>query len=202
MSGESLSRETLAEAGLGPVFRPRDVDALGLSYHDLQQLVDRGAVERVARGLYRLSDAPVTALYDVALICARVPRAILCLYTALRIHGIGTSAPRHVWIAIPHRARTPRLDDLPARVVRFSGAALRHGIVDTDVEGVPTRITTPARTVVDCFRLHRHVDRETAVEALREALFDRKVTAAEIREAAEALGVLGVVDPYIRATLA
>lgn len=202
MDDKTITYEMLADLGVGSVFRPRDIKGSGLSYHDLQRAVEHGSVERVARGLYRLAEAPVTELYDVALVCASVPTAIVCLFTALRIHGIGTSLPRHVWIAIPHRARTPRIRELPVRIIRFSGAALHHGIVEFDVEGIPTRITSPARTVVDCFRLHRHVDRETAVEALRESLFDRKATEAELRSAAEALGVLGLIDPYIQATLA
>lgn len=41
--------------------------------------------------------------------------------------------------------------------------------------GVPARITSPARTIVDCFRYERLFGRETALEALRDAMRPRKV---------------------------
>ena len=66
------------------------------------------------------------------------------------------------------------------RLVRFSGAAWMHGIEETTFEGVPSRITSPARTVVDCFRFERLVGREAAVEALKESLQERKVTTDDL----------------------
>ena len=132
--------------------------------------MDDGTVERVARGLYRIAEAEPTEHYTRAAVCARVPGAIICLLTALSIHELGTQLPRKVWIAIPHKARTPRVAELPIRVVRFSGASLRYGVVDTTFEGVAARITSPARTVVDCFRFRRLFGIHVALEALRDAL--------------------------------
>jgi hypothetical protein len=49
-----------------------------------------------------------------------------------------------------------------------------------EFEGVPARITAPARTIADCFRLERLVGSEVAIEALRDALRKRLVTIAEL----------------------
>src|SRR5256886_16028210 len=86
---------------------------------------------------------------------ARVPNSIVCLLSALRVHGIGSQAPAHVWLGIPHKARPPRLRRLQLRIVRLSGPAWTYGVKDVEFEGVPARITGPARTVADCFRLDR-----------------------------------------------
>jgi hypothetical protein len=40
-------------------------------------------------------------------------------------------------------------------IVRLSGAALTGGTEEHDVDGVRIRITSPARTVVDCFLRNR-----------------------------------------------
>jgi predicted transcriptional regulator of viral defense system len=119
--------------------------------------------------------------------CARVPNSVVCLLSALRVHGIGTQAPATVWLAIPHKARVPRLPGLRLRLVRFSGPAWTFGVRATSFEGVPARITTPARTVVDCFRFERLVGREVAMEALEDALRQRKVTIAELARVEEIL---------------
>ena len=153
---------------------------MGLTRDQLPAMVREGVVERVGRGLYRLVNAEPTENYSLALACARVPAGIVCLLTALRVHGIGTQAPSAIWMAIPQRSRTPKVPDLPLRFVRFSGPAATYGVVDTSFEGVPARITTPARTIVDCFRLSRLVGPEPALEALRDALGRRLVTIAEL----------------------
>ncbi len=119
--------------------------------------------------------------------CARVPNSIVCLLSALRVHGIGTQAPAEVWLAIPHKARAPRLRELRLRIVRFSGAAWTFGVQETEFEGVPARITSPARTIADCFRFERLIGPEAAMEALQDALRQRKVTVAELSRVAEVL---------------
>lgn len=92
------------------------------------------------------------------------------------MHEIGAQLSRQVWIAIAHKAKAPVLGMGEVRLVRFSGAAWTYGIEETTFEGVPTRITSPARTIVDCFRFQRLIGREAALEALKEALQERKVT--------------------------
>ena len=170
---------------------------MGIHSRALQSLVDEGDVERVARGLYRVSDIEPTEHYTYAAVCARVPDAIICLLTALRIHELGTQLPHKVWIAIPHKARTPHVPELPIRVVRFSAASLAYGVSDTTFEGVPVRITTPARTVVDCFRFRRLFGIHVAIEALRDALYERKATTAQIWRAAEVCRARSLVRPAL-----
>lgn len=172
--------DLLREAGLGAFFRPRQLEAAGLTRDQLPALVRSGAVERVGRGLFRLTSAELTENYSLAMACARVPSGIVCLLTALRVHGIGTQAPSAIWMAIPQTARTPRVPGLQMRFVRVSGLAATHGIDDTSFEGVPARITSPARTIADCLRLTRVVGPEVGVEAMRDAVRRRIVTIAEL----------------------
>ena len=178
----------------------RDAAEVGIRLpYALRRLVDDGSVERVARGLYHVADAEPTEHYTLAAVCARVPGAIVCLLSALSVHGLGTQLPWQEWIAIPHKARTPRLPELPVRVVRFSGASLRYGVENAVFEGVPARITSPARTVVDCFRFRRLVGKDVAIEALRDALRDRKASVAEILRAAEVCRARSLVVPVLEA---
>ena len=187
----------LGSTGLGSFFRPRDLRPLGVSLAQLRRQLHEGRVERVGRGLYRRTEAEVTENYTVAAVAARVPRAIVCLLTALRVHDIGTQLPHQVWIAIGHKDRPPRLGDLPVQLVRFSGPSQRYGIETVRMEGVPVRITSPARTVVDCFRFQRLVGRDVAIEALRDALRERKVTVDQIWRAAEVCRARSLLGRYL-----
>ena len=104
-----LDEHSLAQAGLGSFFRPSQVDQLGITYDQLRRMETQGVVERVTRGLYRLVSAAPTERYSIGSVCARVPLSVVCLLSALQIHEIGTQLPRGVWIAIPHKARTPKI---------------------------------------------------------------------------------------------
>jgi predicted transcriptional regulator of viral defense system len=187
--GSSVRNATdrLRAAGLGAFFRPTQLLDVGLTRDQLPALVRRGLVERVSRGLYRVADAAPTENYSLAMACARVPNSIVCLLSALRVHGIGSQAPAQVWLGIPHKARSPRLSGVKLRIVRFSAAAWTFGVKQTEFEGVAARITSPARTVADCFRLERLVGPEIAIEALRDALRRRLVTIAELARVEEVL---------------
>lgn len=185
--GTEAPIEQIIREELGAFFRPSRLESVGLTRDRLRSLVRRGKVERIGRGLYRTAEEEATEDYTLAMACARVPKSIVCLLSALRVHEIGTQAPAWVWLAIPHKARIPRLPELRHRIVRFSGRALTLGVEPVDFEGVPAFITSPARTVVDCFRFERIVGPEVPMEALQDALRHRKVTVAELSRVEEAL---------------
>ena len=180
-----ITRDLLHDAGIGNFFRPSQLEPLGIPYHRLRKLEADEAVERIGWGLYRLAEAEPTERYSIASVCARVPNAIVCLLSALQIHEISTQLPHQAWIGIPHKAKAPTLKGIGIRLVRFSAAALTYGVQETSFEDVPARITSPARTIVDCFRFQRLIGREAALEALREALGDRKVTTGELMRTLE-----------------
>ena len=102
----------LRSSGIQGFFRAAQLEAAGLTRDQLPALLRAGLIERVARGLYRIAEAEPTENYSLAMACARVPNSIVCLLSALRVHGIGTQVPAAVWLAIGHKARTPRLREL------------------------------------------------------------------------------------------
>ncbi len=183
------------------VFRFRDLGRLGLTRGQLRGMLLRGDAERLGRGLYRRGGR-ITELDTVATVCARVPGAIVCLLSALLIHRIGTQLPNEVWIAIDRKARRPRVADLPVRIVRFSGPMLRHGVDVRRVQGVRVRITSPARTVVDCFRYRNKIGPDIALEALKDVIATRRASVDEIVGSARACRVFTVIRPYLEAMLA
>jgi predicted transcriptional regulator of viral defense system len=183
------------------IFRFRDLGRLGLTRSRLRGMLLRGEAERLGRGLYRRGGR-ITELDTVATVCTRVPGAIVCLLSALLIHRLGTQLPNEVWIAVDRKARRPRVEDLPVRIVRFSGPMLRQGIDVRRVQGVRVRITSPARTVVDCFRYRNKIGLDIALEALKDIIATRRASVDEIAGCARACRVFTVIRPYLEAVLA
>jgi predicted transcriptional regulator of viral defense system len=67
------------------------------------------------------------------------------------------------------------------------------------IEGVKVPLTTPAKTVADCFRFRRHVGLEVALAALKDYLSKRKGTVDELVEAARADRIYAFMRPYLEA---
>lgn len=153
----------------GPL-RSRELAARGIPRSYLGRLVERGQLERVGRGLYRAPNARVTELHTIAETMKRVPHGVICLLSALQMHGLTTEVPHAVWVLIHTHARAPRSTPSKVEIVRASGLALTHGVAERTVEGVAVRLTSPSKTVADCFRYRRHVGLDVAISALREYL--------------------------------
>jgi predicted transcriptional regulator of viral defense system len=195
----TLTMSRLQKAGIGAFFRPRDVEALGISFPGLQQLVAKGTVEKVGPGLYRLAAAEPNELETIAMVASAVPAGIICLLSALSIYNIGTQSPHEVWIALDRKARKPTRIPARVRMARFSGPMLSYGVQTREIQGVPVRITSPARTVVDCFRYRRKLGLDVALEALRETLRTRAASVDEIMRAAEVCRAQTIVRIYLEA---
>jgi predicted transcriptional regulator of viral defense system len=199
MDKPRLTKAHLDNAGVGAFFRPRDVLPLGLSFRQLQRLVADGTVEKLGRGVYRLSEVEPNEFETIAMVATAAPDAIICLLSALRIHDIGTQAPHQVWLAIDRKARIPTRLPVKVRIVRFSGPMLTYGVVTQSMQGVKVRLTNPARTVVDCFRYRNKIGLDVAMEALRDAVRSRKAMVSEIDRAAEVCRIRTVIGPYLEA---
>ena len=182
----------------GPV-RARDLDGAGIPRAYLRRLCDRGVLEQVDRGLYRLVEAPATELSSLAEVAKRVPHAIVCLLSALQVHALTNESPHAVWVLIDRRARMPKLTYPELEVVRASGAAREHGVETHVVDGVKVQLTTPAKTVADCFRFRRHVGLEVALDALKDYLKTRTGSIDELVEAARADRIYAFMRPYLEA---
>ena len=183
-----------AERGL---IRPRDLTERGLPTVALTRLVRQGRLQRVGRGLYALPDRPVSEHNALTEVARKHPQAIVCLLSALRFHDLTTQSPFEVWLAIPNKARAPKMDYPPLRIVRFSGAALTRGVEDHVIDGVPVRVTSVARTVADCFKFRNKIGLDVALESLQEAWRAKRASMDELWRYATLCRVANVMRPYM-----
>lgn len=201
MATEGPSERILALARAAGAIRTRDVAALGIAPGAaLHRLVQRGQLERVGRGLYMLPDFAVTEHHTKVEVAKRVPNGVICLLSALRFHELGTQLPFEVWLAIEGHAHRPQLDWISLRVFRMSGPAFSTGIETHVIEGVPVRVYSAAKTVVDCFKFRNKVGIDVAIEALHDYIRKRG-SLDELWRCAQACRVARIMRPYIEASL-
>lgn len=194
LSDEERARQLIQSMG---VLRPRDLAAHGISPRYASRLAREGVLERVERGLYTLADGDIHEYQTLAEVSRRMPNAVICLLSALRFHDLTTQAPFEVWVMVDVHAYVPRSTQLPARVVYASGKALTEGVEEHLVIGVPVRVTTPAKTVADCFKYRSKVGLDVALEALRETWRERRATMDELWHYAQVCRVARVMRPYL-----
>jgi predicted transcriptional regulator of viral defense system len=179
--------------------RPRELEAQGISRAQLARLVNEGMVLRQARGIYTVAGHALTEAHTLAQVAKRVPDAVFCLFTALRFHGLTTQSAAEIWIALPEKARRPRLDYPRLRVARFSGSALTEGVEEHRAEGVVIRVYSAAKTVADCFKYRNKIGIDVAVEALRDFSRKHRGGANELARFARICRVSRVMQPYLDA---
>jgi len=191
----------LALARQAGVLRPRDLEAEGIPREYLRRLLADGLLERPGRGIYIAAGRKPTPNHSLAEAAKRVPRGVVCLLSALQFHELTSQAPFEVWLAIGEKARLPKVDYPPLRIVRFSGAALEQGIVTHAFEGVTVNVYSPAKTVADCFKYRNKLGLDVALEALRDCWKKRRATMDELWQAAKICRVANVMRPYLESLI-
>jgi hypothetical protein len=94
---------------------------------------------------------------------------------------------------------TPQPKWPPLHVVWWSAAALTEGIMDVDVAGSSVRVTSPARTVADCFKYRNKIGLDVAIESLRDYRRKKKGSLDELHRMGEICRVHRVMQPYLEA---
>ncbi|RAR55972.1 UNVERIFIED_CONTAM: putative AbiEi antitoxin of type IV toxin-antitoxin system [Acidovorax defluvii] len=192
-----MENAVLALAERRPLLHSRDLTAQALPTVVLSRLVAAGKLERVARGVYSLPERALSEHRSLAEVALRAPRGVVCLLSALRVHGIGTQAPFEVWLAIPPHTPTPRLEQPTLRVVRMSGPALSEGVEPIGIDGVQVPVFNANKAVADCFKFRNKIGLDVALEALRDGWAQRKLTMDVLWHYAAVNRVANVMRPYL-----
>jgi predicted transcriptional regulator of viral defense system len=178
------------------LIRANELAKFGASGAVLQQLLATGQLIRVTRGLYAPASKTLSEMDDLGVVAIKYPQLVFCLLTALQIHELTTQLPHQLWVAIGQKARAPKLDFPPLRIIRMND--LSFGLTTLIVDGgIPIQVTNVAKTIADCFKYRNKVGIDVALEALRDAWRQKKVTMDEIWLAAEHCRVQNVMRPYM-----
>ncbi len=181
------------------LLRDETLREAGISSTVISQAVKAGELVRLSRGVYHHPETELDENLSLSEVAARVPHAIISLLSALQFHRIGTQQPHAVWILLKQNAVTPRIEYPPIEVARSKVAsAFSEGVVRHTLNDIPTLITDPARTVVDCFKYRNRVGLDVCLEALKDIL-SKGVKPTEIMDYAKSQRVTSVIRPYLDA---
>lgn len=185
----------------GGMLRMADAVRAGIHRRTLYALRDAGRIEGLARGLYRLTDAPPLSNPDLTTVAAKVPHGVVCLISALSFHEMTTQVPHAVWVAIPRNGEPPRLEYPPIRVVRLSQAPYAAGVETHQLDGMTVKVYSREKTLADCFKHRNAIGLDSALEAVRLYKSQGRVDVGAILRYTAVCRVARVARPYLEALL-
>lgn len=152
----------------------KEARALGIKDSVLVRLAQRGRLERMSRGVYRIAHYPADrfAQYREAVLWARASQgpedAALSHETALVLYGISDVNPSQVHLTVPLSARLRR--ERP-KWIKIHRADLAKDEIHFH-EGLP--VTAVERSIMDVLSTsHRtEIARQAIAEALRKGIID------------------------------
>lgn len=185
----------------GGILRFVEAKRCGIAPATLYRLRDQGVIQNMGRGLYRLAGGPPLTQPDLVALACKIPRAVICLVSALAFHDLTDEVPHVVEYALPRGAEPPRLEYPPTHLYWFSGKAYSEGIESHEVDGIPVRLYSPEKTIADCFKYRNKIGMDVALEAVRRYRTHRPFRAEELMRFARICRVRNVMKPYLEAML-
>ncbi|SHG64558.1 Transcriptional regulator, AbiEi antitoxin, Type IV TA system [Fodinibius roseus] len=183
----------------GGILRTSEALDEGIYRRTLYHMEEKGFLTKLERGVYKLSDTDMLSNPDLAIVAKKIPKAKLCLVSALDFHEMTTEIPHKVHIALPRTSRDPKLDHPPIKVYRFSGDSLTEGIEKHKVDGAEIQVYNPAKTIADCFKFRNKIGLDIAMEALAQGIEQGKASYSDIMKYAKICRVKTVIKPYLEA---
>jgi predicted transcriptional regulator of viral defense system len=197
----TFEKEKRAFSRGGGLLRTSAALRAGIHPRALYEMRDRGVVEQLSRGLYRLANLPPLSSPDLVTVAAKIPAGVICLISGLAYHEITTQIPHEVHLALPRGTEPPRLQHPPLRVFWFTGRSFTEGIERHKVDGIGLRVYSPEKTLADCFKYRNKLGLDTVLEALRLYRGRRRPNVDDLMKFARICRVEKVMRPYLEALL-
>jgi len=179
--------------------RMKDMKASGFQTRDIRKLVEKGRLVKVKAGLYRLADIRPGEATGLVEICLAMPKAVICLTSALAFHELTTFVPTAISFAIPMSDKPINLSYPPNEPYFFSANQYTAGIEHHETKAGHVRVYGPEKTVCDLFRFRNKLGEDLALEGLKEYLKRRNRDLNKLMTFAKVCRVNGSVSQYVKA---
>ena len=169
-----------------------ELTAAGIYHRDLHKAVEAGLVVQAARGVFVSPEVAMDPRLQDVLACRR--GGVIGYLTAAARHGLCDAVPDLIDVIVDASASRPHREQ-PIRYIRTRNPlALTLGVEVEDFHGWPIRMTEPARTVVDLYRIQPDVVRQHSTTAISR-YFAEGHKRSHLHRIARDLGVWDVIRP-------
>jgi predicted transcriptional regulator of viral defense system len=181
----------------GGVARFSSILKTGFHPDSLAVLEKNGKVEKISRGLYRLTDYIPGSHPDLVSASLQAPRGVICLLSALSFHEVTNEIPKYVDIAIPRNTHANKIKYPPVRFYQFAPQAWEAGIGEHKIDKHIILVYNLAKTIVDCFKFRNKIGVNVARDALKTAITEKNIKPKEIMQYAKICRVDNIIKPIL-----
>ena len=181
----------------GGIARFSSIRKAGFHPDSLKNLEKENKVEKIGRGLYKLTSNTLGSHPDYVSASLQTSKGVICLLSALYFYKATVEIPQFVDIAIPSGARANKIDYPPVRFYRFSPKAWEAGVEEYTTAGHKIKIYSLAKTVADCFKFRNKIGTDVAREAIKVAVTEKRIKPKEIMHFAKICRVDKIIKPIL-----
>ena len=185
----------------GGVVRFSAVLKAGFHPDSLIVLEKERKVEKIARGLYRITNYTPGSHPDLVIASLQAPRSVICLLSALSFYEATSEIPKYIDLAIPEGTHANRIKYPPVKFYRFALKAWEAGIEEHKIEGHKIRVYNLAKTVADCFKFRNRIGTDIARDALKVTIAEKSIKPKEIMKYAKICRVNSIIKPILEAMI-
>jgi predicted transcriptional regulator of viral defense system len=177
--------------------RTKELYAERIYYNDIQKLIQDGFIEKIRYGYYQWVDSDNPS--EVIIIKRLFPDGILCMNTALFFHGYSDRTPQAWHIAVSKDSSKTRFKlDYPfVKPYYVEPTLLNVGLSNGDIDGNQVQIYDKERTICDCLRYEKKMDREIFNKAIRNYVSDSSKNIPVLIDYAQSFCILVKVKTII-----
>lgn len=181
----------------GGILRTSELRGYGVHPRVLYQMRDIGRIIELSWGIFALPEYLSATNSDLITTALRIPTGVICLISALSFHELTDEVPHEVYLALPRRKSTPKIDYPPVRVFHFSDETISAGVETHNLYETEVKIFSPEKTVADCFKFRNKIGLDVAIEGLKMCL-SRNGSRGKILEYARVCRVEKIISPYLQ----
>ena len=185
----------------GGVVRFSAILKAGFHPDSLVALEKRGKAEKIARGLYRVTNYTPGSHPDLVVASLQAPGGVICLLSALSFYEVTSEIPKYVDLAILQGAHANRIKYPPVKFYRFAPKAWETGIEEQKIEGHKIRVYSLAKTIADCFKFRNKIGMDIARYALKVAVTEKNIAPKKIMQYAKICRVDKIIKPILETML-
>lgn len=148
-----------------------DLMKQGITIRHLNKLINENKLFRIKKGVYQWIEAPVE---ESAIIFKLIPKAILCMESALYYHGYADRIPNCFHIAVDRDSnkRKYKINYPIVKPYYMESKYLEIGLIEGKINGTKVRVYDKERTICDVLRFSNKMDREIFNKALQNYIND------------------------------
>lgn len=173
----------------GGMMKTHELSNERLYYQNIQNLLDKGIIEKLRYGYYRWVEDTNPSEVDV--VVKLFPDGILCMESALRYYGYIEEASAEWHIAVSKDSGKSRFNiDYPyVKPYYIEPSLLEVGMTVGEIDGIKVKVYDRERVICDCLRYRNRMDKEIFNNAIKSYINDSMRNIAHLNKYADELMV-------------